>query len=142
MRAGAVANDGTAKNIGDNRRDNPKSIAVVNAVRPVLPPSETPDALSTKVVTVEVPRTAPAVVPIASASKAPFILGSFPSLSSIFAFVETPISVPIVSNISTNKNANMTTKSLSENILLKSNLKNIGAILGTEKPLLKLGNRL
>lgn len=37
-------------------------MAVVMAVRPVLPPSDTPEALSTKVVVVEVPRAAPAVV--------------------------------------------------------------------------------
>ena len=43
------------------------------AVNPVLPPSLTPVALSTKVVTVLVPRTAPAVVATASAIRAPLI---------------------------------------------------------------------
>ena len=61
-KAGAVAKDGIARKIGDKNRDNPKRIAVVTAVRPVLPPSDTPEALSTKVVVVEVPRIAPKVV--------------------------------------------------------------------------------
>ena len=54
-KAGAVAKDGIARKIGDKNRDNPKRIAVVTAVRPVLPPSDTPDALSTNVVVVDVP---------------------------------------------------------------------------------------
>ena len=41
------------------------------AVRPVRPPSATPEALSTKVVVVEVPNTAPTEVAIASESSAP-----------------------------------------------------------------------
>ena len=67
-KAGAVAKDGIARKIGDKNRDNPKRIAVVTAVRPVLPPSDTPEALSTKVVVVEVPRIAPKVVATASAT--------------------------------------------------------------------------
>lgn len=47
-KAGAVAKDGIARKIGDKNRDNPKRIAVVTAVRPVLPPSDTPEALSHK----------------------------------------------------------------------------------------------
>ena len=69
--AGAVAKDGIARNTGDSSRDSRNRIAVVMEVRPVLPPSVTPDALSTKVVVVEVPITAPAVVATASAIKAP-----------------------------------------------------------------------
>ena len=46
-----------------------KSMPTIVDVRPVLPPSVTPDALSTNVVTVDVPSTAPAVVPIASAKE-------------------------------------------------------------------------
>ena len=107
--AGAVAKDGMDKNSGlrtiDNRNKNPVTIAV----RPVLPPAATPDALSTNVVTVDVPSTAPEVVATASAINAPLIFGSFPSLSSISALVATPISVPSVSKISTNKKANTTT---------------------------------
>ena len=64
-----------ARKIGDNSRDSANSTAVVMEVRPVRPPSDTPEALSTKVVVVETPRTAPAVVPTASASNAPLIRG-------------------------------------------------------------------
>ena len=108
-------------------------------VRPVRPPSDTPEALSTKVVVVETPRTAPAVVPTASASNAPLIRGSLPSLSSMPALVDTPIRVPIVSNISTNKNANRITTKFSDKIPEKSILQKIGAILGMDRPLLKSG---
>ena len=66
-KAGAVAKDGIARKIGDKNRDNPKRIAVV------LHPSDTPEALSTKVVVVEVPRIAPTVVATASARSAPLI---------------------------------------------------------------------
>ena len=59
IRAGAVAKDGIARKIGDRNRDSANRIAATTAVKPVLPPSATPDALSTKVVVVEVPRTAP-----------------------------------------------------------------------------------
>ena len=62
-----------------------KSTAVVRAVRPVRPPASTPEPDSIKVVTVEVPVQAPATVPIASASRASFICGILPSLSSISA---------------------------------------------------------
>lgn len=62
INAGAVANDGIARKIGDRNNARPNRIAVVTAVRPVLPPSDTPEALSTNVVVVDVPRTAPAVV--------------------------------------------------------------------------------
>ena len=110
--AGAVAKDGMARKIGDRKRDRPKRIAVVRAVRPVRPPSETPEALSTKVVVVDVPRMAPKVVPTASAIRAPLILGSLPSSSSIPAFVDTPIKVPRVSKISTNKNAKNNNKEI------------------------------
>lgn len=63
MRAGAVAKDGIARKIGDNSSDNPKRMAATREVSPVRPPSATPEALSTKVVTVEVPHIAPTVVP-------------------------------------------------------------------------------
>ena len=75
-------------------------IPVVSAVRPVRPPASTPEADSTKVVTVEVPVTEPARVPTASDKSACFMLGIFPSLSSIPARLAVPTRVPIVSNIS------------------------------------------
>ena len=105
IRAGAVAKDGIARKIGDNSSDNPKRMAATREVSPVRPPSATPEALSTKVVTVEVPHIAPTVVPTASERRAPFMRGSLPSLSSMSALEATPISVPSVSNMSTNKNA-------------------------------------
>ena len=52
--------------------------------------------LSTKVVTVEVPSTAPAQVAMASAMSALSPLGRLPSLSSMFAAFAVPISVPTV----------------------------------------------
>ena len=109
IRAGAVANAGIAVNIGANRIDIRKRKPVTTEARPVLAPTPTPAELSTNVVVVEVPNTAPTDVAMASARRACLILGSFSSLSSISALVATPTSVPIVSNKSTNKNANKTT---------------------------------
>ena len=131
-----------ARKIGERNRARPKRIAVVTAVRPVRPPSETPEALSTKVVVVEVPRTAPAQVATASAISAPLMRGSFPFLSSMFALEDTPIRVPMVSNISTNRNANMITKNSPVFRMEKSSFPKIGARLGMESPLEKSGNRL
>ena len=121
-RAGAVANDGIAVNTGASSVDSKNSIPVVTAVRPVRPPAPTPDADSTNVV-VLVPRTAPAVVAIASERRAGRMPGSFPSLSSISAFVATPISVPRVSKISTNRNEKTTMIKLKMPTLSKPTLK-------------------
>ena len=70
------------------------------------------------------------------------IFGSLPSLSSIPAFVDTPINVPIVSNISTNKNANITTTNSNVAILSNSSLNKTGPILGMLNPFEKSGNTL
>ena len=56
MSAGAVAKEGIAVKIGAKNMEIRKRIAVTSAVRPVLPPAATPEADSTKVVVVEVPR--------------------------------------------------------------------------------------
>ena len=112
--------------IGEKKRASRNNTAVTADVKPVRPPSATPEALSTNVVVVEVPSMAPAVVATASAISAPLMRGSFPSLSRYPAFVETPISVPRVSKRSTNRNENTTVTNSSENIFEKSNLKNIG----------------
>ena len=53
-----------------------------------------------KVVTVEVPVTEPATVPIASERRASLILGILPSLSIMPALEAVPTRVPMVSNIS------------------------------------------
>ena len=78
-----------------SRNNNP----VTMDARPVLAPAPTPAELSTNVVVVDVPRIAPAEVAIASAISACFTFGSFPSSSNMPALSDTPISVPIVSNI-------------------------------------------
>ena len=142
IRAGAVAKDGIARKIGDNSSDNPKRMAAIREVSPVRPPSATPEALSTKVVTVEVPHIAPTVVPTASERRAPLMFGSLPSLSSISALEATPISVPSVSNISTNRNANIMTTKSSVKTMEKSIFINVGAMLGMEIPFEKSGRRL
>ena len=46
--------------------------------------------------------------------------GSRPSSSNMPSFDDTPMSVPIVSNMSTNRKANMTTRKFKEKIPLKS----------------------
>ena len=142
IRAGAVAKDGIARKIGDNNNESPNKTAVVTEVRPVLPPSDTPEALSTNVVVVEVPKAAPAVVATASARSAPLIRGSFQFSSSIPALDETPIRVPIVSNRSTNRNEKITTIKFRDKIPEKFILQKTGARLGIEIPLLKSGSRL
>ena len=100
-----------------------KSKAVVKAVRPVFPPAATPAEDSTNVVVVEVPRTAPEEVAIASARSAGRIFGSLPSSSSISAFVATPIRVPSVSKRSTNRNEKIITMKLNIPTSLKFTLK-------------------
>ena len=123
--AGAVANDGIAVKSGANnveiRNKNPET----TAVKPVRPPAATPEEDSTNVVTVEVPRTAPAVVATASAINAGLIPGSLPSSSSIPAFVLTPTKVPSVSNRSTNKKDNTTAIKLKIPTLPKSYWKHL-----------------
>ena len=75
--AGAVANDGIAVNIGANMIASKNIIPVTAAERPVRPPASTPADDSTYVVVVDVPRTAPTDVAMASARSAGLILGSF-----------------------------------------------------------------
>ena len=128
--AGAVANPGIARKIGDKNRETKNINPVVIAVRPVFPPSATPALDSTKLVMVEVPIIEPATVPTASAISTRPTRGSLPSLSRRFALSATPITVPIVSNISTNKNENtiITNCDKFSPIQPKSNLKNVGAM--------------
>lgn len=81
-RDAAVAQLGTRDAMGA-RNMAIKNIAAVNTEeRPVRPPSAMPAEDSTKVVTVDVPQTAPKQVAAASASMALSILGTLPSLSS------------------------------------------------------------
>ena len=102
--------------------------AVVKAVRPVRPPASTPEPDSMNVVTVEVPVHAPATVPTASASRASFILGILPSLSSISALAAVPTRVPMVSNISIMQKVMIKVSAVNQPIsikVLKSNLKKV-----------------
>ena len=71
IRAGAVAKEGIARKIGEMNRESANKTAETREVRPVRPPSATPEALSTNVVTVEVPHIAPTVVPTASEEEHP-----------------------------------------------------------------------
>ena len=121
--AGAVANDGIDTKIGASNVETRKSIAVVSAVSPVLPPAPTPAADSTKVVVVDVPNTAPEAVATASAISAGLIPGSLPSSSNMSAFEATPISVPSVSKRSTKRNEKITTIKLNIPTPFKSTLK-------------------
>ena len=123
IRAGAVANEGIAVKIGAKRTETRNRRPVTRAVSPVRPPTATPAEDSTNVVTVEVPRTAPDVVPIASARRAGFILGSLPFSSSILALALTPISVPSVSNMSTKRKEKIITMKSKIRTEEKSNLK-------------------
>ena len=70
---------------------------VVMEVRPVRPPSSMPVEDSTKVVTVEVPISAPVQVAMASAMRARSPPGKFPFSSSIPALPAVPSRVPTVS---------------------------------------------
>ncbi len=137
--AGAVANEGIARKIGDRNSETRKSSAVTMPVRPVRPPSATPEADSTKVVVVEVPSTAPAEVASASDSSAPLILGSLPSLSSMSALEATPISVPSVSNMSTNRNASIMVIKFALKMPEKSSLPRVGMTDGIASPFAKFG---
>ena len=107
--AGAVAKTGIAENSGEKNNAIVKSTETDNAVSPVFPPTAMPAALSMYVVTVDVPSTAPTTVPAASDKNTCFMRGSFPSLSISSAFSDRPMIAPIVSNTSTNKNANIIT---------------------------------
>ena len=72
IKTGAVAKAGTSKKTGAKNKDNKKSPAVTKVVIPVLPPTTTPAALSAYVLIVDVPSTAPIVVPTANTKKAYF----------------------------------------------------------------------
>ena len=124
--AGAVAKDGIARKIGDRNRERPNKRAAVRLVSPVRPPSATPEALSTKVVVVEVPRTAPAAVPTASAMRAPLIFGSFPFSSSMPICCPSPRAVASVPKKSLTKKAstkaNVLRSQSSQHICFKSNI--------------------
>ena len=141
-RAADVACAGTIEKIGNKNSDNKKKKAHDKDVSPVLPPSATPDADSTKVVTVDVPRRAPTTVPIASDKRARPTPGRFPSLSIKSAFVATPVKVPTVSNKSTNKNVNITENMSKVNKSPQWSLKATGASDGGSEKIIPPGKLL
>ena len=136
INAEAVAAPGINTKNGDRNKARPNITAVDKAVKPVRPPAATPDALSTYVVTVDVPNIAPTVVPIASAKSACFAFGIFPSSPIRPAFVETPTNVPMVSNMSTKRKVKSTTNISNVNTLCHSNWNIIDDISGTLKSIL------
>ena len=118
-----------ARKRGEKSSARTKHIAAENAVRPVRPPAPTPDALSTYVVVVEVPRQAPQTVAMESAMN---ILSMPSTLSPLVmrpALWDTPMMVPIVSNISMNRNVRTTTSISQDNTFEKSNLQKMGPTL-------------
>ena len=120
-----MAAAGIRKKSGLRKSATKNKIAVTTLAKPVRAPAATPEEDSTNEVTVEVPKQAPATVPIASESRAGFTCGSFPSSSRRPALSATPIRVPTVSNISAYRKVNMMTKNLSRFWLIqwKSNEK-------------------
>ena len=84
-------------------------IRSITAVKPVLPPTSTPEVDSTNDVTVEVPAIEPITVPIESANKARSTFSRFPVSSTKFALLHTATKVPAVSKKSTNNNEKMAT---------------------------------
>src|SRR5690606_17469511 len=83
------------------------STATVNAVKPVRPPTATPDPDSRYAVDGLVPNIAPAVVASESETSALRARGSFPSFNNPACF-DTPINVPVVSNNVTKMNEKIT----------------------------------
>ena len=83
IKAGAVTAFVTAlKIIGEMKIDNKKQIPVVIAVRPVRPPTPTPELDSTKLVTVLVPIAAPE--PTAATKATPKTLSQSHQLEELF----------------------------------------------------------
>lgn len=141
-RAGAVAKEGMARKMGERKRDRPKRAAEKRPVRPVRPPSAIPAALSAKVVTVEVPSTAPAAVPTASERRAHFSRGSLPFSSSRSDWAAMPMMPPRVSKRSTKRKAKTTRAKSGVSSWEKSICPRVGIRLGTPKPPEKSGMRL
>src|SRR5690606_21944681 len=119
INAGAVACPGTIATNGENKLVNKNIPATTTLVKPVRPPAAIPAALSTNVVVLDVPKTAPTDVAIASANKALSIFVLMPVLLSkanssscekIPVFRPVPINVPIVSKTSDKLNAKIVIK--------------------------------
>ena len=117
-RAGAVAAEGIALTKVARNALMKKQIATTTLVRPVRPPAPIPEALSTKVVVLEVPKMEPMEVAMASANRALSIFDLKPELESM-AFSSSslkmplrrpvPMKVPRVSKVSEMLNAKIVT---------------------------------
>ena len=106
-----------------------KRIPTTTAINPVRPPTATPEALSMKLVVLEVPRTAPMTVALLSASSAFFRFGILPSRTRPPRSV-TPMRVPAVSKRSTKKKAKMMLYMAGSSALRKSICMKVGASEG------------
>ena len=127
-KAPLVAALGMSKKIGERKSDTMKKIPTVNAVTPDRPPSAIPLALSTYVVSVELPNIAPQVVPMASLIIASFTCGMLPFGSTIPVLSAKPIRVPIVSKMFIKSRENITNTVLRFRRPEKSNLQKIGVM--------------
>lgn len=97
----------TAPTSGLKKAEIKNNTATISEVRPVLPPAATPLVDSINAVVGLVPNKAPIVVAKESERSALFALGSvFPFISP--ACCATPIIVPVVSKMVTNKKENTT----------------------------------
>ena len=126
-KAPVVAAEGMSRKRGERKRASTKSIAVEKAVIPVRPPSAIPAPLSTKVVTVDVPQTAPMEVAKASAIIASLMFFTLPSESIISVFAAAPMSVPTVLKMSMKTRAKMVSAISRLSSALKSNCRKVGA---------------
>ena len=128
--AGAVAYAGIVPAKGDKNKASKKQTPTTTDVKPVRPPTDTPDIDSIYVVTVEVPKNEPIIVDVESASNVCFKRGNFPFLSTSPARSVAAINVPDVSNKSSNNNDTTNAKVLTENKSGISSCINVGAIDG------------
>ncbi len=106
IKTGAViaGNEEIAEITGEKNIEIKNKTATTRAVNPVLPPAAVPVVDSMYAVEGLVPNTEPIVVASASAIRACFALGSFPSCNKS-ACSATPIIVPVVSKIVTKRKA-------------------------------------
>ena len=147
MRAAEVAGAGMMAAMGAMNMQARNRMPQVSEVRPVRPPASTPEADSTKVVTVEVPVQAPTMVPTESESMASFIWGILPFSSSMPAREAVPTSVPMVSNMSIMQNVMMSVMTVNQPIsrnVAKLNLKSVSSAMapkaGTQEAVARPAN--
>ena len=108
IRAGAVAKLGIEQKIGDSTTEIKNKNPVTTEEKPVLAPAATPEELSTNVVVVEVPSTAPAVVCNRIRQQRFLDARQSAVLVQHIRLVCHRLTFRSVSNISTNRNAHTT----------------------------------